>query len=103
MRHKAQVRVVAARAWDVDDDNVDVEVTLPDGARYAATFFTLANIQSLFRKNIQTGECDGGLYLWASDMIIVRQLTQETIERAVDDLMASGEFSGAFSRLESQR
>lgn len=83
---------------DTDDDNVDVEVALENGSRYVATFFTLENLQSLFRKNKQTNECGGGgLYLWSSDMIVVKELTEETIRRTVLSLIEEGEFESAFS------
>lgn len=81
---------------DPVDDNVDVFVHFPDGRRYVATFFTVANIQSLMRKDRTTGECAGGLYFWASDMIVVERMDRETIERTVADLMRSGMFGKAF-------
>ena len=84
---------------DADDDNVDLEVRFDDGSRFAATFFTLNNLQSLFEKNKQTGECKGGLYLWASDMVIVQRLSEAIIAETVGELIATGEFEGAFSRL----
>jgi hypothetical protein len=84
---------------DSIDDNVDVEVEFADGSRYAATFFTLKNLESLFKKNERTGECKGGLYLWASDMVIVLTLSEATIDETVAELVATGEFEGAFSRL----
>ncbi len=84
---------------DADDDNVDVELRFDDGSRYAATFFTLKNLESLFEKNKQTGECKGGLYLWAAAMVIVQRLSEATISETVADLIAAGEFEGAFAKL----
>jgi hypothetical protein len=81
--------------------NVDVEVRFDDGSPYAATFFTLSNLRLIFEKNEQTGDCKGGLYLWASNMVIVRELTETTISETVADLVAQGEFEGAFSKLTS--
>ena len=78
------------------DDNVDVFVYFADGRKYVATFFTLANIRSLMRKDRDTGECAAGLYFWASDMLIVERLDRETIERTIADLMHTGEFEKAF-------
>ena len=79
--------------------NVDVEVRDSSG-RWSATFFTLDNIRSLFEKNASTGECAGGLYLWAADMILVWTLDRATIEHTVADLRATGEFETAFARLD---
>ena len=101
MPHKdLQVRVVGAQVWDPSIDNVDVEVTLADGGRFGATFFTLENLQRLFQKNRTTGECAGGLYLWATNMILVEKLTMDVIQKAVEDLLESGELSSAFTRFE---
>jgi hypothetical protein len=82
------------------NDNVDVEVVFGDGSRWGATFFTLANIQALFDKNRQTGECHNGLYLWASGMIIVQQCDREKITATIEGLLEAVEFEGAFERLE---
>lgn len=84
---------------DPSNDNVDVEVWFPDGRRYSATFFTLENLRSLMNRYQNTGECKGGLYLWAKDMMIVSELTREAIEATVEDLLHTGEFSSAFSEL----
>lgn len=81
---------------DFLNNNVDVLVYFADGSKYAATFFTLENIRQLFHKNRATGECASGKYLWAANMIIVESLDEETIETAVADLMATGEFQQAF-------
>ena len=87
------------KSVDPVNDNVDLEVRFEDGSRYAATFFTLNNLRLLFEKNEQTGECKDGLYLWASDMVIVKKLTEASISETVADLIAQGEFEAAFSEL----
>jgi hypothetical protein len=84
---------------DPADGNADLEVRFEDGSRHAASFFTLNNLRLLFEKNEQTGECRDGLYLWASDMVIVKELTEASISETVADLIAQGEFEGAFSKL----
>jgi hypothetical protein len=88
-----------ANDLEVSTGNVDVEVALADGSRWGATFFTLSNIEALFEKNRRTGECHGGLYFWATGMIIVRQLDQETIEATIEALRDDGEFEQVFNRL----
>jgi hypothetical protein len=79
--------------------NVDVEVELPSGARYAATFFHPDNIAELMDRYQSSGECAGGLYVWASHMIIIRELSRRAIEAAVADLVASDQLSSAFEAL----
>ncbi|HMA94643.1 MAG TPA: hypothetical protein VKP30_18255 [Polyangiaceae bacterium] len=96
-------RVVGAQSWDVNDDNVDVEVTLHDGRRYGATFFTLSNIAHLFEKNRHTGECGGGTYLWARGMVILKDLSPDTMHATVKDLMQVDELECAFEPLDPLR
>lgn len=85
-------KVLGAPVWDALDGNVDVEVTLPDGSRHAATFFTIRNIQSIFAKNRRTGECERGLYFWAVDMIVVEEITMDVIGRTIASLLKEGGF-----------
>lgn len=82
------------------DDNVDVEVEDEDGVRWTATFFTLENARTLLRRWARTGECGGGLYLWAPDLILVEVVSDDVIRRTVEALRASGEFESAFQRVE---
>lgn len=93
-----ELTVVGRQEWDAFDDNIDVEVKFPDGRRYTATFFTLKNIESLFKKNRETGECLSGTYLWAVEMIIVEKLERTTLTSTVKALLHDGEFESAFTR-----
>jgi hypothetical protein len=79
--------------------NVDVELVDAQQTRWGATFFSLDGAEALFQKNAITGECARGTYLWASDMILVRILSLETIRETIRELRHLGEFDGAFSRL----
>lgn len=81
------------------DDNVDVLISLEDGRTFAATFFTIQNLQTLMRGYRQTGECASGTYLWASDMIVVESISTSVIEASVAALIASGEIESCCSRL----
>ena len=83
---------------DPDNDNVDVQVTFPNGDKFSATFFTLQNIQALMQHYTKTGECAAGSYFWASNMIIVQKLTEQAICEAIDDLLAGEEFTSIFSK-----
>ena len=71
---------------------------LGDGSRYGATFFTPANIATLLGKWRRTGEYRSGLYFWAVDTIVVRELDRETIEATVEGLLDDGHFELAFQR-----
>lgn len=82
--------------WDPLDDNSDVKVVLSDGSSWVATFCTYRNIATLRSKNVETGECLGGVYFWATDLILIDELTRERIAAVVEDLIANGEFESAF-------
>ncbi len=86
---------------DPDNDNVDVQVTFPNGDNFSATFFTLQNIDILMQHYQKTGECAAGSYFWASNMIIVQKLTEQTICKAIDNLLAEEEFASVFSKNEA--
>ncbi len=88
-------RVLGSQTWDIDDDNVDIEIEVNGMVRYSATFVTPQNITSLFAKNRLTGECAAGTYLWAANMIIVQDLQMETIRQTIEDLLRSGELGSA--------
>lgn len=97
-----ELSVIGAQEWDDHDDNIDVEVQFPSGRRYAATFFTIRNIQSLFRKNRETGECLSGTYLWATDMILVENLQRSTLISTINGLLNDHEFDSAFTHLPNE-
>lgn len=79
------------------DANVDVEVRFKDGHLYTATFFTLKNLESIFRKNKLTGECNRGTYLYAVNMIIVESMEPDLIVETIKDLISNNEFKHAFA------
>ena len=85
---------------DPNNDNVDVQVTFPNGESFSAVFFTPQNIETLMKHYKKTGECANGLYFWASDMIIVQELTEHTICKTIDNLLAEEEFASVFSKNE---
>ena len=81
------------------NDNVDVEVRFKTGEQYIATFFTLANIVAILERYATSGECKGGLYFWASNMIVVKELSEQVIRTTIEDLIDHGELEQAFSRV----
>ena len=85
---------------DPDNDNVDVQVTFPNGESFSAVFFTLQNIDTLMKKYKKTGECADGLYFWTSNMMIVQKLTEQTLCETIDNLLAEEEFESIFSKNE---
>ena len=51
----------------------------------------------------KTGECANGSYFWTSDMLIVQKLTEQTICKTVENLLADGEFESVFSKNEEPK
>lgn len=92
--------IVIFTEYDPVNDNIDVEVQFKNGERYGATFFTPENLRNLMTRHAHTGEDTQGLYLRCSDMVVVRDLYQETIEEIVAAMVASGELKKAFDRYE---
>jgi hypothetical protein len=84
--------------WTPADDNTDVYVTFADGSRWVATFLSYANIQTLTTKNRQTGECLAGAYFWASDMILIDEVSRPRIAEVIQHLIQAGEFEAIFTR-----
>ncbi|WP_101254436.1 hypothetical protein [Streptomyces barkulensis] len=52
-------------------ENVDAELTLPDGTRWSATFMTLRAIAQVMDRWKETGECSGGAYFQCPDLVII--------------------------------
>ena len=82
--------------WTPDDVNSDAIVTFEDGKRWVATFFTYKNIQSLTEKFRESGECLGGKYFVATDMILVDEVSRVRIEEVVADLLKENAFGTYF-------
>ena len=86
--------------WTPIDDNSDVIVTLENGNSWIATFFSYKNIQSLAQRDRTTGDCLHGNYFWASDMILVDEVSRSRIEEVIEHLIEHSEFERVFSRCE---
>jgi hypothetical protein len=63
-----------------------------------ATFFSYTNITTLTAKNRDSGECLNGRYFWASDMVLVDEVTRERIEQVITDLFTTQTFEAIFAR-----
>jgi len=82
---------------DVKLENIDIFVTLHKSKkRYTATFFTLNNIKQILEGYKETGECRNGMYFWASDMIITKDLSLKVINETITDLIETGAFELVF-------
>lgn len=80
-------------SFDEQDDNADVIFELEDGTRWAATFFTYKNIDTLRKKNQLTGEYLAGGYFCSTDMILISSLRKDEIQKVIYDLILHDEVS----------
>jgi hypothetical protein len=106
MKEEQQIQTIWIEAeewapgeWNPQDDNTDVIVTLEDGSRWAATFFTYRNVQTLTDKNKTTGECLAGAYFWSSNMVIIDEVSRQRIEAVIGELLKEKTFETVFSHL----
>lgn len=86
--------------YDIFDENTDVIVKFEDETKWVASFFTYKNILSLKIKNEATGECLNGKYFWASDMLLIEEISRKTITKVVTQLLTNGEFWRVFKKIE---
>ena len=73
------------------DGNVDVRIELADGRAFSVTFFTLTNLETLMARWGRTGECASGLYVWATNMIVVQAISQAVIRKVAQGLVETGD------------
>jgi hypothetical protein len=86
---------------DLDQvDNVDAEVRLPDGSRWSATIFTVAEVERLMARWADTGECSGGSYFWCHDGLIVRDPGVGTIVQVLIALHEEDKLTTVLNRLD---
>jgi len=81
-------------------ENVDAEVRLPDGSRWSATIFTLAEVERLMSNWARTGEYGGGSHFWCFDGIVVRHPGVDNMTAALADLHQSGNLRNALNCLD---
>lgn len=87
---------------DIFDGNEDIFVKFTNGDQYVATLFTYKNIETLRQKNKKTGEELYGKYFWATDMILIDNLSMTTIKEVIDDLLKDNSFNSVFHKIESE-
>lgn len=88
--------------WNPEDAVTDVVVTLEDGSRWVAAFCTFRHLETLRSSCRESGDCLGGKYLWASDLVLVDDTARPTIEAVVADLIANEDLPNAFSEIDEE-
>lgn len=89
----------APGAVDPLDGQSDVMVTLSSGTRWIASLFTYQRLWALRERHQRSGDCLGGRYFWASDLLIVETIHRPDVEALLHHLLASGEFYEIFREL----
>ena len=84
---------------DIENDNVDAVISFDDASSYAVTFFTIKNIQSIMDRYRDTDECLAGSFFWASSMVVLKDLSSNTISQTVRELVHTDEYLAAFKRI----
>jgi hypothetical protein len=91
----------APGVWQPANDVTDAIVTLRDGSRWIGTFCAFDHVAELRANCAENGECLGGRYLWASDLILIDDTLRPTIEAVVRDLLVTGELPSAMSAVDA--
>ncbi|WP_299107026.1 hypothetical protein [uncultured Tenacibaculum sp.] len=79
---------------DKKDTNLDINVVLETDEVFFATIFTIENIKNLIVK-------DQSSYFWATDMIIVKEVTKRAIYEAIGDIIEDGYLEMSLSKIGS--
>ncbi len=77
---------------DIFDDNIDLRIHFEDGAIYWGTLFTIRNVQRLLKQEERS-------FFWATNMVILEDLSEESIAKAVQGLVESGYILDAFANI----
>jgi len=77
---------------DIYNDNLDLNIVLENGEVYFGTLFTLQNIKDLM-------ESDSDIYFWSTDMLILRDLSYDSISIVVKKLLEDGTLKQVFSKI----
>jgi hypothetical protein len=88
----------AKGGWTPVDDNSNVWVVFENGEKWTGIFFSYQNILSLRDKNEQTGECLNGKYFCAENMILIDEISRESIESVIKEMIEKNEFDTYFSK-----
>lgn len=77
---------------DIYNDNLDLNIVLENGEVYFGTLFTLENIKNLM-------ESDRDVYFWSTDMLILKDLSYESIYIVIKKLLNDGILKQVFSKI----
>jgi hypothetical protein len=77
---------------DTFSDNVDINIITEDELVYFATLFTINNIVSIMERGDEN-------WFWATDMILIKDLRDETIKKAISGIVAMNNLGSMVSEI----
>jgi uncharacterized membrane protein len=80
------------RVENILNHNIDVNIILENSEVYFGTLFTLLNVQYLLNK-------DNEPCFWATDMLLVKDLSQNTIRESIALMIKNQCIEEAFTRI----
>lgn len=76
--------------WDIYNDFCNIHVDLPDGRHYGINVWTFEYFQTSILEDKKDGRNFNGVYQIPPDLF-VKELTRDCIEKAISDLLNSGD------------
>lgn len=89
---KVRFLPIGIKEFDIEDGNTDIHLILPDGSVFFAVLFTIKNINTLMNN-------EGSTYFWADDMIILRDLKDETIQDCIRAIIREQFLEKSFAKI----
>ncbi len=84
---------------DILNDNIDINIIFENGDTYFATLFTIKNVEYLMKT--ATNEIEKK-YFWATDMIIVKDLMEKTINETIEHIINAYNFKDYFTLIKKE-
>ena len=97
----ARVHWTSSKPFNPLHEVVDVRMTTRDGQELTANFITRSYLDFLFAKNRRTGECAQGTYFAMPGMIVVDEISDQTIKATIDDLIKNSSVPYYFTEIDS--
>ena len=76
----------------------DVIVTLNDGRKFLASFFTYKHIEKMSTK-LENNGVNNKKYFWASNMVLIEDCSFDTLKDAVNNMIEVGDFLTIFKKI----
>ena len=83
-----------------DQDDEEACIDLVDGRRLYCWFFTLARIEEVMKKNLDSGEDLSGSFFWANNVIVIRSIKKPLMVSVLKYLIEIEEDISAFGHLD---